>query len=66
MRRLLRPAFKVQALKAMFPIMNECSEKFVNHFTHETGTVTVELRNLFTRCTNDITASCFLFIVYTV
>ncbi|KAB0794243.1 hypothetical protein PPYR_13863 [Photinus pyralis] len=59
MRATLSPSFTSSKMKAMFNIMSECAERFVNHFRVEGSedTVTVEFKDIFTRFTNDVIAS---------
>lgn len=59
MRATLSPSFTSSKMKAMFNIMSECAERFINHFRAEGSqeTVTVELKDVFTRYTNDVIAS---------
>ncbi|KAK5641883.1 hypothetical protein RI129_010430 [Pyrocoelia pectoralis] len=58
MRATLSPSFTSSKMKAMFGMMAECAENFVNHFKSDNlETTTVEFRDIFTRFTNDIIAS---------
>ncbi|XP_031355494.1 cytochrome P450 9e2-like [Photinus pyralis] len=60
MRATLSPAFTSSKMKTMFfQVLSNCSERFVNHFKVEgsTDTVKVELKDAFTRFTNDAIAS---------
>ncbi|XP_031354047.1 cytochrome P450 9e2-like isoform X2 [Photinus pyralis] len=59
MRATLSPSFTSSKMKAMFNLMTECAERFVNYFRVEGSedTVTVELKDTFTRFTNDVIAS---------
>lgn len=44
-------------MKLMFNIMENCSQKFVSYFANQqTKTVDVELKDIFTRFTNDVIA----------
>ncbi|KAB0796013.1 hypothetical protein PPYR_10074 [Photinus pyralis] len=56
---VLSPVFTGRKMRAMFQLMYECSENLAGHFLGESGTTTVEMKDLFTRYTNDATASCF-------
>ncbi|KAK5641884.1 hypothetical protein RI129_010431 [Pyrocoelia pectoralis] len=58
MRATLSPSFTSSKMKAMFGMMSECAEKFVNHFKSDNlETTTVEFKDIFTRFTNDVIAS---------
>ncbi|KAK5641881.1 hypothetical protein RI129_010428 [Pyrocoelia pectoralis] len=58
MRSTLTPSFTSSKMKAMFGIMAECAEKFVNHFkSDDLEIATVEFYDIFTRFTNDVIAS---------
>ncbi|KAB0793181.1 hypothetical protein PPYR_12801 [Photinus pyralis] len=64
MRATLSPSFTSRKMKAMFGIIMECAQTFVRHFQREDGqVVTVELKDVFTRLTNDIIASASFGIV---
>lgn len=58
MRLVLSPVFTGRKMRAMFQLMYECSEKLADHFAGEGGTITVEMKDLFTRYTNDAAAKC--------
>ncbi|KAK4874173.1 hypothetical protein RN001_013533 [Aquatica leii] len=57
MRATLSPSFTSSKMKAMFEFMSECAYNFVRHFEGESKTITVELKDFFTRYTNDVIAS---------
>ncbi|KAK5641880.1 hypothetical protein RI129_010427 [Pyrocoelia pectoralis] len=58
MRATLSPSFTSSKMKAMFGIMAECAENFVNHFKNDNlETATFEFKDIFTRFTNDVIAS---------
>lgn len=64
MRATLSPSFTSRKMKAMFGIIMECAQTFVRHFQREDEqVVTVELKDIFTRLTNDIIASASFGIV---
>ncbi|KAF5303369.1 hypothetical protein FQR65_LT08282 [Abscondita terminalis] len=58
MRSTISPAFTSKKMKAMFYLVAECSERFVNHFREKNTTVTIEMMDAFTKCNNDVIASC--------
>ncbi|KAF5304088.1 hypothetical protein FQA39_LY01873 [Lamprigera yunnana] len=60
MRSILSPTFTSRKMKAMFNIVVQCSERFVNHFAKQKGVVTVEVMDAFTKFTNDVTTTCTL------
>ncbi|KAF5305274.1 hypothetical protein FQA39_LY09239 [Lamprigera yunnana] len=60
MRTILTPTFTSRKLKAMFHIVVERSEMFVNHFAKQAGTVTIEVKDAFAKFTNDVMAICTL------
>ncbi|KAK5641878.1 hypothetical protein RI129_010425 [Pyrocoelia pectoralis] len=58
MRATLSPSFTSSKMKAMFGMMAECAEKFVNHFKSDNLEIaTVEFKDIFTRFANDVIAS---------
>ncbi|KAK4874175.1 hypothetical protein RN001_013535 [Aquatica leii] len=57
MRTTLSPSFTSSKMKGMFEFMSECATNFVRHFESESKTITVELKDVFTRYTNDVIAS---------
>ncbi|KAJ8973165.1 hypothetical protein NQ317_007506 [Molorchus minor] len=58
MRSLLSPTFTSSKIKMMFVLMVECAENLVQHFSKQEGDIlTVEMKDAYTRCTNDIIAS---------
>ncbi|KAJ8953901.1 hypothetical protein NQ318_019141 [Aromia moschata] len=58
MRNILSPSFTSSKMKAMFVLIVECAENFVQHFLNKNEEIiTVELKDIFTRFTNDMIAS---------
>lgn len=61
MRSTLSPAFTSSKMRAMFSLMTECAEQFTDYFLNEAkknnGTVTVEMKDVFTRYTSDVIAT---------
>ncbi|KAF5288513.1 hypothetical protein FQA39_LY15381 [Lamprigera yunnana] len=58
MRTTLSPSFTSSKLKMMFHLMQDCATQFVNYFKSQEGEVLIELKDTFTRFTNDIIATC--------
>lgn len=61
MRATLSPAFTGSKMRQMFELVAECTDEVVKHFTKkiENGEkVNVEMKDLFSRYTNDVIASC--------
>lgn len=57
-RATLSPSFTSSKMKSMFNLMLECAENFVQYFQHDgSETVVAELKDVFTRYTNDVIAS---------
>nr|XP_033323886.1 cytochrome P450 9e2-like [Megalopta genalis] len=58
-RNLLSPAFTSSKMKAMFTLMRECGDRYGKYFATlpENGR-SVELKDAFTRYTNDVIATC--------
>lgn len=58
LRPAMTPAFTSSKMKIMFNIMEECSRQFSSYFINqETDVIDVELKDIFTRYTNDVIAS---------
>ena len=60
MRAMLSPAFTSSKMKAMFELMEECVEEFVKHLSerNESENRMVDAKDLFTKYTNDVIATC--------
>ncbi|CAG9827785.1 unnamed protein product [Diabrotica balteata] len=58
MRAILSPAFTSKKMKSMFFLISETADDFVNHFLEQNkDSIELELKDKFTRFTNDIIAS---------
>ena len=58
MRATLSPSFTSSKMKIMFCLMSECADNFTQHFQNKNSEiVVVELKDIFTKYTNDIIAS---------
>ncbi|KAF5303278.1 hypothetical protein FQA39_LY10017 [Lamprigera yunnana] len=57
MRATLSPSFTSSKMKIMFTAISECAKNFVEFFDQQPGTITVEMKDIFTRVTNDIIAT---------
>ncbi|EFA09239.2 cytochrome P450 9Z1 [Tribolium castaneum] len=58
MRSTLSPAFTGSKMKFMFPLISETAEYFIRHFlSKQEDVVTVEMKDAFTRFTNDVIAN---------
>ncbi|KAK5641872.1 hypothetical protein RI129_010419 [Pyrocoelia pectoralis] len=58
MRATLSPSFTSSKIKTMFALLSECAKDFVEFFEKKgEDTVTVEMKDVFTRFTNDAIAS---------
>uniref|UniRef100_A0A6V7M0G0 Cytochrome P450 n=1 Tax=Bracon brevicornis TaxID=1563983 RepID=A0A6V7M0G0_9HYME len=60
MRNLLSPAFTSSKMKAMFKLMSNCAENFSNYLASqaEKEELEVDSKDIFTRYTNDVIATC--------
>ncbi|XP_026672903.1 uncharacterized protein LOC108629176 [Ceratina calcarata] len=59
MRMLLSPAFTSSKMKSMFVLMRECAEEYGNYLASlKSEETTIELKDTFTRYTNDVIATC--------
>ncbi|XP_011699841.1 PREDICTED: cytochrome P450 9e2-like [Wasmannia auropunctata] len=58
-RTLLSPAFTSSKMKAMFKLMSECADNFTDFLSKLPADKNVmEMKNIFTRYTNDVIATC--------
>ncbi|KAF5288522.1 hypothetical protein FQA39_LY15390 [Lamprigera yunnana] len=57
MRATLSPSFTSSKMKMLFNLMRDCSTEFVKYFQSQKGEIVVELKDTFTRFTNDIIAT---------
>ncbi|KAJ8928372.1 hypothetical protein NQ314_019103 [Rhamnusium bicolor] len=58
MRSILSPSFTSSKMRTMFVLMLECADNFVQNFLKkDEEVVTVEMKDIFTRFTNDVIAS---------
>ncbi|RZC35461.1 p450 domain containing protein, partial [Asbolus verrucosus] len=58
MRTTLSPAFTSSKMKYMFSLISQSGERFVNHFLKKNeDIITVEMKDTFTRFTNDVIAN---------
>ncbi|KAF2899553.1 hypothetical protein ILUMI_06627 [Ignelater luminosus] len=57
MRSTLSPSFTSSKMKMMFNLMKNCSKQFVKYYQQEGGIVTLEMKDAFTRFTNDVIAN---------
>ena len=59
-RNLLSPAFTGSKMKGMYELMVSCTEKFINHLKKlpEKNRAMLDTKDLFTRFTNDVIATC--------
>ncbi|XP_017776438.1 PREDICTED: cytochrome P450 9e2-like isoform X2 [Nicrophorus vespilloides] len=59
MRATLSPAFTGSKMRAMFALMSECAQEVSKYFeNHPEEKKSIELKDFFTRYTNDIIATC--------
>ncbi|XP_017776423.1 PREDICTED: cytochrome P450 9e2-like [Nicrophorus vespilloides] len=59
MRATLSPAFTSSKMRAMFALMSDCAQEVAKYFeNHQGESKSIELRDLFTRYTNDVIATC--------
>jgi len=62
MRSTLSPAFTGSKMRLMFELIDECSEQVAKYFikrnASEEGTRIVDMKDLFSRFTNDVVATC--------
>ncbi|XP_015177200.1 PREDICTED: cytochrome P450 9e2-like [Polistes dominula] len=58
-RTMLSPTFTLSKLKGMFKLMNECAIDFTDYLSKmPTSKKTLEMKDVFTRYTNDVIATC--------
>ncbi|KAI4501165.1 hypothetical protein M0802_003538 [Mischocyttarus mexicanus] len=58
-RAMLTPAFTLSKLKGMFKLMNECGADFTEFLSKmPNDKKTIEMKDVFTRYTNDVIATC--------
>ncbi|KAF7403870.1 hypothetical protein HZH68_006664 [Vespula germanica] len=58
-RTMLSPAFTLRKLKGMFKLMNECGADFTDYLSKmPKDKKTIEMKDVFTRYTNDVIATC--------
>ncbi|KAF2899554.1 hypothetical protein ILUMI_06628 [Ignelater luminosus] len=57
MRSTLSPSFTSSKMKMMFNLIKDCSKQFIKHYQREGDIMTLEMKDTFTRFTNDVIAS---------
>ncbi|KAI2474237.1 cytochrome P450 9e2-like [Diabrotica virgifera virgifera] len=58
MRQVLSPSFTSSKMKILFKLISECAQNFTRHFLeNEQDVVEIELKDTFTRFTNDVIAT---------
>ncbi|KRT85987.1 cytochrome P450, partial [Oryctes borbonicus] len=57
MRSTLSPSFTSSKMKMIFTLISECADDFINHFLEKGGSQILEMKDTFTRYTNDVIAS---------
>lgn len=60
MRATLSPAFTSNKLRTLFYLIDKCAQSFANHLVEKNGFVKLEMKDAFTKVTNDIIASSAL------
>lgn len=61
MRATLSPAFTGSKMRLMFELVSECADDVVKHFTKRAKNgekINVEMKDFFSRYTNDVIATC--------
>lgn len=61
MRATLSPSFTGSKMRQMFELVSECADELIANFQTRTGkgeTINFEMKDLFSRYTNDVIASC--------
>lgn len=61
MRSTLSPAFTGSKMRQMFELVSECADEMINHLQDRAKageTIDFEMKDLFSRYTNDVIASC--------
>ncbi|KAF5279812.1 hypothetical protein FQA39_LY18234 [Lamprigera yunnana] len=57
MRNTLSPSFTSSKMKMMFNLISEYAKNFVKYFEDQPGTIPIEMKDTFTRFTNDVIAT---------
>ncbi|KRT81786.1 cytochrome P450, partial [Oryctes borbonicus] len=57
MRGTLSPSFTSSKMKMIFTLISECANDFINHFLEKGDNHLLEMKDTFTRYTNDVIAS---------
>ncbi|KAF5293674.1 hypothetical protein FQA39_LY03159 [Lamprigera yunnana] len=60
MRAILSPAFTTNKLRSIFYLMDKCAVSFTDYLLEKNGMVKLELKEAFSKVTNDIIASSVL------
>lgn len=58
MRSTLSPAFTSSKMRQMYKLVSECVEDVVKHLKQRSETLDIEMKDFFTRYTNDVIATC--------
>ncbi|XP_017769457.1 PREDICTED: cytochrome P450 9e2-like [Nicrophorus vespilloides] len=59
MRGTLSPAFTASKMRFMFSLINECAENLASHYLKKNEElIEIEMRDTYTRVSNDVIASC--------
>lgn len=61
MRATLSPAFTGSKMRQMFELVSECADEIVKHFTAKAQSgekINIEMKDVFSRYTNDVIATC--------
>ncbi|XP_031624487.1 uncharacterized protein LOC116341517 [Contarinia nasturtii] len=61
MRATLSPAFTGSKMRLMFALVSECADEIMKHFLKQTENgekINIEMKDFFSRYTNDVIASC--------
>ncbi|KAF5288534.1 hypothetical protein FQA39_LY15402 [Lamprigera yunnana] len=58
MRSTLSPSFTGSKMKILFNLMAECTAQFMDYFKSYNGEVDVEIKDVFTRFSNDVIGTC--------
>lgn len=60
MRAILSPAFTGSKMRTMYVLIKDCAEQFAQHFMDiekQNGIISVDMKDIFTRYTNDVVAT---------
>ncbi|KAF5285365.1 hypothetical protein FQR65_LT13255 [Abscondita terminalis] len=57
LRSMLSPAFTSSKMKSMYPLMVKCAQQLVEHFEKIDGVSEMEIKEMFSRFTNDVIAT---------